>query len=252
MTRGAVLCDVESRVAIVAGAAGFTLPHLLHTHLVAVGFGHEDVRMAFVAAEHVEMRGMRERDHANAIGLNGDLVRDTAVAVGAVLCDAKSCVAIVTCAAGFTCLHLGHADLVAVGFGLEGPGMAFVTTEHAEMGGMRKINGANITLHDDLIRGAAVTGGAIFGDVESRVAIMTCATGLTLPHLGHADLVAVGFGLEDLRVAFVAAELLGMDSVGKKDFADNTLDRHIFGTCMAVAAVAFDAERCIAIMTGTA
>ena len=251
MTIGAVLCDVESRFAIMAGTAGFTLTHLRHADLIAVGLGLEDVGMTFVTAEHVEMCGMRERDHANFLGLNADLIRSIAMTVTAVFGDAERRVAIVAGATGFSLPHLRHADLVAVGLGFEGVGMAFVTAEHVEMRGMRERNHTNITLNVNLGRGTAVTGGTVSGDAESRVAIMTSATGRPLPHLRHADLVAVSFGLEYVRVAFVAAERLSMGVMGEKDFADKALDCYILGTRMAVAAVACDAERRVTIVAGS-
>ena len=133
MASGTIFLDAKRSVAIMAGSTGRPFFHLLHPHLVAVGFGIENAGMAFIATEHVDMCRMGELDHTNALGLNKDLINGIAVTGGTVTFDTECRVTIMTRPAGRSFFHLLHSHLIAVSFCLKDVGVTFVAAEHAGM-----------------------------------------------------------------------------------------------------------------------
>jgi hypothetical protein len=208
MTGGASLADTESRVAIMAGTAGFAILHPGHANLVAVGLGDKDIRMTFSTAEHLCMDVMTERNSADILSLNRH-VSGIAVTGHTVACNTKRSIAIMAGAAGFSGFHLFHTDLVAVGFGFKGVRMTFFTAEHIDMCIVAENNRSHRTLDRDILC-ALMTTSTIGFDTEGVIAIMTSTAGLSAFHLFHANLVTVGLGPEGLRMTFVATEHFGV------------------------------------------
>ena len=95
MTAGAILLDTEGILPIMAGSARGTGVHRRHSHLVAIGFGREQIGMTFAAAEHLRVNIMAERNGANILRLyrhvNGRFVASDAIA-----CNTESRTAIMT------------------------------------------------------------------------------------------------------------------------------------------------------------
>ena len=95
MTAGAILFDAEGIPPVMAGSARGTGFHRRHSHLVAIGFGREQIGMTFAAAEHLRVSIMAERNGANILRLyrhvNGRFVASDAIA-----CNTESRTAIMT------------------------------------------------------------------------------------------------------------------------------------------------------------
>lgn len=104
--------DAEGVIAVVAGAAGFARLHAGHPHLLtAASFGHEQVGMAFIATEHIDMGGVREGYVAAFLHLVNDIPGMTGDAVAGY---AEGLRAVVAGPAGFALFHGLHGDVVAV------------------------------------------------------------------------------------------------------------------------------------------
>ena len=252
MTGGACLADPESRVAIMAGTAGFAILHPGHANLVAVGLGDKKIRMTFSTAEHLRVDVMTERNSADILSLNRH-VSGVAVTGHTVASDTKRGIAIMAGAAGFSGFHLFHTDLVAVGFGFKGVRMTFVTTEHLDMRIVAENNRSHRTLDGDILC-ALMTTSTIGFDTEGAIAIMTGTAGFSAFHLLHANLGAVGLGPEGLRMTFVATEHFGVDDMAEDNPTHRTLYRDIFGVGeipqMAGGAIFADTKSGVTIVTG--
>lgn len=100
------------------------------------------------------------------------------------------------------------------------------------------------------ISGIAVTGHTVAADAEGAIAVMAGPAGLSVFHLLHADLVAVGLGFEDIRMALIAAKRTGVHIMTEEDFADRALHGDRPRTRMTITAVTFDAKGAVSVMAG--
>ena len=117
---------------------------------------------------------------------------------------------------------------------------------------MAEGNSVDIFCLNGHISSIAVTGHTVAADAEGATAVMAGPAGLSVFHLLHADLVAVGLGSERVRMTFIATEHPCMDIMTEKDGTDSALDRDIFRSLMTAAAVTLDAECGITIMASAA
>jgi hypothetical protein len=254
MTGDARFPNSESRVAIMAGTAGFAILHSGHANLIAIGLGNKNIRMTFSTAEHLRMDIVTEWNSANVLSLNLQ-VCGIAVTSHTVACDTKSGIAIMAATAGFSGFHLFHTDLVAVGFGFKCVRMTFVTTEHLDMCIVAEDNRPHRTLDGNILC-ALMTTSTIGFDTEGVIAVMTGTAGFSSFHLFHANLVTVGLCLEGLRMTFIATEHFGVNGMTENNLTHRTLLRNIFRvseiTLMAGGTIFADTKSGITIVTGTA
>ena len=95
-----------------AGAAGFTVLHVLHgCFFVCTALSLVKTWMAFSAAKLFNMDRVRKNCLTNCFVLEGDV---TCMAFDAIAFDAESFNAVVTGTAGFAFLHLLHAGVIAI------------------------------------------------------------------------------------------------------------------------------------------
>jgi hypothetical protein len=252
MTTVAIFTDIKRSIAVVAGTAGLTVLHFLHANLIAVGLGFKYVWVTFVAAEHSGVN-IVAKDNLSHRALHGNVHR-TLVTATTVTFDTKCCITIVAGTAGLTSLHLLHTDLIAIGLGLEYARMAFVAAERFRVSVVAKNNLSYRALHGNIHR-LLVTATTVAFDTKCCIIIVAGTARLTSFHLLHANLVTVGFRSEGVRVAFVATEHFGVDTMTESNVTDGTLDGDILGvieiTSMAIAAISTDIKRSIAVVAGT-
>jgi hypothetical protein len=201
VTGHTVSCDTKRGITIMAGTAGFSVFHLFHTDLVAVGLGFKGVRMTFVATEHINMCIVAENNRSHRT-LDGDILR-ALMTSSTIALDTEGVLAIMAGTAGFSTFHLLHANLVTVGLGPEGLRMTFIATEHFGVICMAEDNPAHRARYRNIFRVgeiALMAGGAIFTDTKSGIPVVTGTTGLTGFHSLHTHLVTIGFGDKNIRV----------------------------------------------------
>ncbi len=114
---------------------------------------------------------------------------------------------------------------------------------------------ADILCLNGHINGLVVASGTVVAHTKSGITVVAGTTGLTRLHFLHTNLITIGFRSEGVRVAFVATEHFGMDTVTESNITDGTLDGDILRvieiTSMATAAIATDIKRSIAVVAGT-
>jgi hypothetical protein len=250
----AIFTDAERRITVVASTTGRPGRHLPHSHLVAVGLGIKYAGVTFAATKHLSMKCMTERDSINIIGFDAHINGST-VTSGTVFGNPKRRIAIVTGAAGFTCLHFLHPNLVAVDFGLEHLRMTFITAEHLGVNIVAERNCADVFSLNHQVNSPCVASYTVTTHAESRITIVTGTTGFTCLHFLHANLVAVGLGSEDIGMAFIATEHLGVNIVPKNNLSHGAVDKDVISEIkfpgMASAAIFADVERSLTVMAGT-
>lgn len=196
-----------------AGTAGRPTLHGFHGCFVGTSLGFEQVRVAFVATEHIVMCGMWE-GHVSGILL---FIEDIAsVASGAIAGHSERRTAIMAGTTGCSVRHRLHRDMVAVVLGFEGVRMAVFTTERAIMDIVAKNYLADAPGPDCDVPGMAF--GATASDAERPLSVVAGSAGLALFHCFHADMVAIVLLLEDLRVAGIAVST--MQAVAEGNAAD--------------------------------
>ena len=213
MTRLAIFSDPESGIAVMAGTTGFAVFHIFHGRPVGTALRLEQIRMAFIATEHVDVSGVRE-DHIAVILV---LVEDIAGMAGRTVAGhAKRGITVMAGAARLAVCHRIHGGMVAVVARLEKIGMALFATEHIDMHFVAEHGNADALGLDRNI--ASVTGDTVAGHAESLPPVVTGAAGSTLLHQFHGDMVAVVLLFEDTRVADITFE--GMPTVAEDNRAD--------------------------------
>ena len=145
-----------------AGPTGFAVFHIFHGGPVGTTLGLEQVRVAFIATEHVNVCGVRE----NHIAIILVLVEDIAGMAGrAVAGHTKRGITVMAGATGIAVCHCLHGGMVAVVSWLEKVGMALVATKHIDMNFVAEHGIANCLGFDRNI--ASVTSDTISGNTES-------------------------------------------------------------------------------------
>lgn len=249
MTGFAILCDPESRIAIVAGATGLTILHLCHGCLVGTSFCQEKVRMTFVAAKHAGMHRVAESDRSDVLGPDFQ-VNCSGVTCRAISRDGKRGVTIVTGAARLPRLHFLHTNLVTVGFRPEGLGMALVAAEHAGVDCVAEDNLPHHTLNGNILC-SLMTAAAIALDSEGGITVMARAAGLSGFHFLHAHLIAVALRDENIWVTFVTTEHTGVHFMTENNFFRGTIVNFNI-TGMTCDTITGDTESFPAIVTKAA
>ena len=145
-----------------AGAAGFAVFHIFHGRLVGPLFRLKQIRMAFIATEHVDVSGMWEHHITVILVLVEDI---TAMAGRTVATDAKRGITVMAGAARLAAFHRFHGDMVAVVARFEQVRVAIFATEHIDMNFVAKANQADALGIDSNIAG--VTGNTVTGHAES-------------------------------------------------------------------------------------
>jgi hypothetical protein len=130
--------------------------------------------------------------------------------------------------------------------------VTFVATEHFGVHVVAKDNRTHRTL-DGNIHCSLVATTTIAFDTERGISIMAGSARLTVFHLLHTHLIAVGIGLEGRWVTFVAFEHGRVFIMTKEHRADIFgLHGHVNRIIMTSSAVATDTESRLAVMTGPA
>ena len=187
--------------------------HGFHGRLVGTALGLEQVRVAFVATEHIDMCGMRESNVSGIFLFVDDIA---GMAGGAIAGHPKRRTSIMACAAGRAVRHRFHRDMVAVVLGFESVRMALFTAERAIMDIVTENYLADAPSPDCDIPSVAF--GAAAGHAERSLPIVTGSAGLALLHRLHADMVAIVFLFKNLRVASVTVGT--MQAVAEGNAAD--------------------------------
>ncbi len=221
MAFDAVAGSYESVLAVVAGAAGFTLVHVAHGCFERAGFEREDLGVAVGAFVHAEVEFVAEVGLA-PISLKENVGRlVTFVAFVALAGDSKGVLAIVAGAARLAFLHAGHGRFECACFIGEGFCMAVRAFKHADMNLVAEnrishtfeFEGYFAWLHPFM---AVAT---VAGNSKGFLAIMTGAAGLPFFHLGHGHIViSAGDNLAVMTAAAGKSGFPHMDIVAEGYF----------------------------------
>lgn len=226
MTGGAITANTKSGLSIMAGPAGLTSLHFLHSDLVAIGLGPKHPGMTVFTTKHLRVDFMTESDGPNAtLDCNCLLVdKLSGMANSAILVDTESCITIVAGPTRLTLFHLLHANLVAVSLGPKHSGMTFSTAEHAGMQIVTERDSPNALGLNLQVNSLGMAGHTISRDTKGRVTIMARTAGFTGLHPLHTNLVTVCFRIKNIRMAFITAKHVGMDIMTKRNLTDGRLD----------------------------
>jgi hypothetical protein len=190
------------------------------------------------------------RPHAAPDGNVLGVVEPVGMAISASFANVKGRVAIVASPARLAIFHPLHPHLVTVGLGDKNIRMTFPATKHFGMDFMAEGDSADIFGQNIQFDSIAMTGDAVVTDTKSSVTVMTGPTRRAGLHLLHANLIAIGFGLEHVRMTLPTAETIGVHLMTKGNLSHRTLDGNIFRTLMTTATITLDTEGAISVVTG--
>lgn len=248
---GCRILDAERHAEAMAGAAEFTLIHLLH-HPALVRPARRYDRVMAVSADisFFHMRLMAKLDVAGAGGqFIADRTRGSGVTFRAVALYAKSRLFIVARTARFALLHLGHGVTLIARAGNKQVGMALLAAVGGDMHRVGKLGAAGAELN--LFHRMAFL--AVGFHPESGLVIMARAARAPLFHISHGCPHTLLASPEYRTVALTALEHVPVNSVaenGVAGFLDFKDDVH--GRIVAFITIPLDTEHGRTVVTTAA
>jgi len=196
-----------------AGTTGFSVFHIFHGRPVGTALRLEQIRMAFVATEHVDVSRVRENHIAVILVLVENIAGMTA---GTVAGHPKGSITIMAGAARLAFGHRIHGGMVAIVTRFEEIGMALSTAKHVDMNFVTEFGNTDTLGLDCNIAG--VTGGTVTSNTESLAPVVARPAGPAPLHQFHGHMVAVILLFENSRMAYITFE--SMQTVAEDNCSD--------------------------------